>query len=229
MLNGAVWQSRLAQFGGRFAKRRTEFEFALSIHSAAGIDAAKRTLDIVEENTKAIDEKVNMMMEMFQNLASPEERQLTKAVSKLGGSRAIHANGKLLRQLSNEELDGSLSTNAVGTKAGRKRYSLEDLREDLRADPEEIIKNNLVLFSRKFEIQQNRILEELNMAVKREGDRVIQTIVAGPHDRIFDPVSGLFHNLSTTGLFLCLIAGHTYALERDGNITAASVVYRRLL
>jgi hypothetical protein len=132
-------------------------------------------------------------MKMLQAAISPEERRLKKEVERKGGREAVLENETLLIQLGKRELRRVSSSTAIRSKAGDKPYTFEDLREDLRADPEEAIKKNMVVFARKIDVQQHRILEETKATVKREGDRVIEAIGAGSHDRIIDPVIVLFH------------------------------------
>ena len=54
---GAVWEDRLVSFVAIFTKRRGEFEFALSIHTAIGVDKANLKLITVDERTAEIDQK----------------------------------------------------------------------------------------------------------------------------------------------------------------------------
>ena len=41
VLVGPAWEGKLVAFTSTFAKRRMEFEFSLSIHTATGVDAIK--------------------------------------------------------------------------------------------------------------------------------------------------------------------------------------------
>ena len=50
------------------------------------------------------------------------------------------------------------------------------------------IKKNLEVFELKFKMQQRELAEEMRRMVHHEGDRVIEAVTAGPHDRIIDPV-----------------------------------------
>ena len=54
--------------------------------------------------------------------------------------------------------------------------------------PETAIRKNMETFSRKFEILQRELLDEMRRVVVHEGDRVIRSVLAGPHERIIDPV-----------------------------------------
>jgi hypothetical protein len=176
-----------------------------------GVETANETLGDVQQMTAAIDAKVDMMMKMFQSLASPEEAKLSNLIEKNGGSNAVQENDKLLKELSNlQPTDGvssKVGASQISRRTGGKAYSFEDLQDDLHTEPDVAIENNMTIFSRKFEIQQQRLLDEMTAVVKREGDRVIDVLTGGPHDRILDPVSLSFkfninsftNTLSTTG------------------------------
>lgn len=65
-MKGPIWEGRLVKFCGLFTQRRSEFEFALSIHTALGVDAANKTLGDVDKTTREMNEKMELMMRMFQ-------------------------------------------------------------------------------------------------------------------------------------------------------------------
>lgn len=54
---GSVWEGRLVEFVGVFADRRKEFEFALCIHTAVGVDAANLALNTLGEQNAEISQK----------------------------------------------------------------------------------------------------------------------------------------------------------------------------
>ena len=66
------------------------------------------------------------------------------------------------------------------------------VKQELFDSPELAIKKNLELFERKFKMQQRELAEEMQRMVHHEGDRVIEAITSGPHDRIIDPVSPIY-------------------------------------
>jgi hypothetical protein len=65
-LKGPIWEGRLVKFCGLFTQRRGEFEFALNIHTVLGVDAANKTLGDVDKTTREMNEKMELMMRMFQ-------------------------------------------------------------------------------------------------------------------------------------------------------------------
>jgi hypothetical protein len=211
VFKGNFWERRLANIGVGFDDRRTDFQFALSMHTAAGMVTANRTLGHVDDRTQAMDKKMDMMMKMIQAAVSPQERRLREQVDEKGRD-VILEDEKILLQLGGHELRQASRRTTNRSKADGKPYTLEDLRKDLRADPEEAIKKNMDAFALKFKMQQDRILEKMEEAARREGDRVIEAIGAGPHDRITDPVIVLFHVI-VHHAYLSICYHRTYTLS----------------
>ncbi|KAF8210104.1 hypothetical protein K438DRAFT_140561 [Mycena galopus ATCC 62051] len=187
ILKGPVWEGKLVKFAGAFTKRRSEFEFALSIHTALGVDAANRTLSSVDKATQEMNLKMDQMMKMFASLVPPEHKEMMRIVEQKGGPQACQENDKILKELSDLEAKStSLGSASQSTKSAQKTSALEDLKDELTVDPEAAIEKNLTVFSRKFEVQKRQIVDELTKVVEREGDRVISAVTAGPHDKIVD-------------------------------------------
>ncbi len=57
IVTGHKWESVLAKFAGHFHKRRSDFEFALSIHTGLGVDKANAKLDELGDVAKQIEER----------------------------------------------------------------------------------------------------------------------------------------------------------------------------
>ncbi|RPD53442.1 hypothetical protein L226DRAFT_516920 [Lentinus tigrinus ALCF2SS1-7] len=64
---------------------------------------------------------------------------------------------------------------------------LRELKQELADTPAAAMRKNLKIFERRFQMQQREILEEMRKVVIHEGDRVISSVLAGPHERIIDP------------------------------------------
>ncbi|KAJ7925171.1 hypothetical protein B0H13DRAFT_2314677 [Mycena leptocephala] len=189
ILKGPVWEGKLAAFAATFTKRRSEFEFALSIHTALGVDAANQTLGSVDKTTQEMNQKMDMMMKMFQQMVAPEQKEMMRIVEQKGGLQACQENDKILKELSDLEAKSTATPGGAtqSAKTAQKTSALEDLKDDLMVDPDAAMEKNLTVFSRKFEVQKRQIVDELTKVVEREGDRVISAITAGPHDKIIDP------------------------------------------
>ncbi|KAI0298350.1 hypothetical protein B0F90DRAFT_1669084 [Multifurca ochricompacta] len=188
---GPLWDAKLLSYVTLFSKRRQEFEFELSIHTSQGVDKANAKLDTIGDTTKALDEKMNVMMAMFQQLASPEQKQLSELVAKKGGPKALRGNDKILLYLEEaaSKAPGASSTeghHVTRAKPSDANPNADDLRNEIFEDPDVSVEKNQTVFFRKFEIQKRQIIDELTLVVKRESDRVIQEVKGGPHERILD-------------------------------------------
>jgi hypothetical protein len=213
VLLSSVWDAKLLDFVKLFATRRQDFEFELTMHTSQGVDKANAKLDAIGDSTRALNEqfgylyfcssyalilghRMDVMKALFEQLISPEQKQLSDLVAAKGGLRALKDDDKTLLEL---EKTAQKASNAPKAEVGRARreqpkdsaLNAEDLRKDVLEDPNVAVEKNLSVFSRKFEAQKNQIIDELTLVVKRESDRVIQEVKGGPHGRILDRVSGL--------------------------------------
>ncbi|KAJ7498476.1 hypothetical protein FB451DRAFT_1016491 [Mycena latifolia] len=188
VLKGPIWEGKLVKFVGIFTKRRGEFEFALTMHTALGVDAANKAISAVDKTTQEMNAKMDMMMKMFQQFVSPEQREMARLVEQKGGLQACQENDKILKELSDLENKSAGATGPQSAK-GTAGTGLEGLRDELMTDPDAAMEKNMTAFSRKFEVQKRQIIDELSKVVERQGDRVISAITAGPHDKIIDPVT----------------------------------------
>ena len=207
VLQGPVWDGKLTSFVGLFVSRKDEFMFALSIHTAIGVDTANRVLADVEKSTREANERyanprflspyidfscerIDLLLQAFQKLIPPEQQELQKEVTKRGSLKSISESDAELKKLLSNQL--SLADNEVPTtsasKKDQKAYTLADLKKDLEESIDVAVEKNMEVFSRKLEMQQRQLREEVERVVVRESDRVIQAVSGGPHDRIIDRV-----------------------------------------
>ncbi|KAF8589614.1 hypothetical protein K439DRAFT_1404841 [Ramaria rubella] len=146
VLNSAAWQGRLAKYDGLFTRRRSEFDFALNVHTAVGVDTANRTLDDVKDTTLAIDEKVDVMMTVFQSIMPPKDgKKLKRLLNQTGGNKTILESKKPPREPSINNLRGelkSVSSEAVSTTENRKPVGLEEIHHNLHPKPDGAVQNN---------------------------------------------------------------------------------------
>ncbi|KAF7355741.1 hypothetical protein MSAN_01492000 [Mycena sanguinolenta] len=192
LLKSSIWEGKLVKFVGIFTKRRGDFEFALSIHTALGVDAANRAISAVDKTTQEMNAKMDMMMKMFAQFVTPEQREMARLVEQRGGVEACQTNDKVLKELSELEQKSNPAprqgpTSAKGAAGTNSKSGLEDLKDDLKTDIDEAISQNMKAFDRKFEVQTRQIIDEMSKVVERQGDRIIGAITAGPHDKIVDP------------------------------------------
>ena len=133
------------------------------------------------------------MKALFEQLVSPEQKQLAETVAANGGVKALRNNDKMLLELEKpaskaSSVPGADGHRAVWAKPGDAKSIADDLRKDIFEDPDAAVEKNQAVYFRKFEAQKRQIIDELTFLVKRESDRVIQEMKGGPHDRIRDRV-----------------------------------------
>ena len=137
---------------------------------------------------------------MFEQLVSPEQKQLSATVAAKGGVKALRNNDKMLLELDRKVSGAPSASSAEGHRAPRSKsgdtyQNADDLRAEIFEDPDAAVEKNQTVYFRKFEAQKRQIIDELTLVVKRESDRVIQEIKAGPHERILDRVRTLYTSL----------------------------------
>ena len=134
--------------------------------------------------------RIDTMMQFFKSVVIPEQKEITARVRDKGGEAAALENDRLLKEL----LDLYRGTDRVVESSGLRgrrdvaTVGIEDLKLEIREDIEIAVERNAETFSRKYEMQRKLIIDELSRVVHREGDRIIDAVTAGPHDRIIDPV-----------------------------------------
>jgi hypothetical protein len=139
------------------------------------------------------------MIVTFDQLVSPEEKELSALVTTSGGVEALRNNDKVLLVLEEAASRGSRAPGAEGHRAlGTKVGDTDDLKTDIFEDLTAGVERNQGLFFRKFEAQKIQIIDELTLAVQRDSDRVIEEVNGGPHEQIRDRVSCFTPCPSTT-------------------------------
>ncbi|KAH9171873.1 hypothetical protein EDB89DRAFT_2070429 [Lactarius sanguifluus] len=188
---GPVWDDKLLNWVTLFSKRRQAFVLELSIRTSQGVDKANVKLDVIGDATRALDKKMDVLKAMFEQLVSPEQKQLAATVAASGGVKALRNNDEMLLELEKiaSRVPGALS--AEGYRGPRAKASdvnskADALRADVFEDPNAAVAKNQEVYFRKFEAQKHQIIDELRFVVERESDRVIQEMKGGPHNRIRD-------------------------------------------
>jgi hypothetical protein len=132
------------------------------------------------------------MKVLFEQLVSPEQKQLSDLVKAKGGIKVLQNDDKILLDLEKTASKASNSSSVEGprTRQAKPGEDLEanNLKEDILEEPNAAAKKNWVVFSRKFEAQRNQIIDELTLVAQRESDRVIQELKGKAHERIRDKV-----------------------------------------
>ena len=127
------------------------------------------------------------MMEMFrEKFVTPEQRQLAALVKQKGGDAALR-NEQAMKELVVKEALISASTGSEMLRFTRE-FDLMEIQREIQGDPTEAIEKNEESFLGKFRVQIRQIQEDVERAVRQQGDRIISAVTGGPHERIVDPV-----------------------------------------
>lgn len=102
-MQAPVWEEKLSKFITVFAKRREQFEFALTIHISRAVDEANNTLRDVARSNEDMRMKMNAMYELLHTLASPDHKKLAAVVVEKGGAAACQLDENILTELSQLE------------------------------------------------------------------------------------------------------------------------------
>lgn len=180
-----AWEGKLEEFATAFNEHKHALHRDLSTHASLAIDAANRTLASISTITNAGNSATNMAL-VFQLLRSPEERELRKFIESSGGPEKFLQNDNLMTELIARSEKDDLSVNVSPPK------SASDLRMDLQKNLSELLTENQEIFTNKFNALQDDIRTQMESSVARVGDRIIGTILSGPHDRLVDPVRNSF-------------------------------------
>ena len=132
---------------------------------------------------------MEVMLQMFQTLLTPEQKKLANMVEKKGGNAVLDNEG-VMRELVAVEV----SLSSASGRHSNERFDLAEIQHEITGDPTGAIEKNAESFNRKFDMQRRQIQEDIARAVRREGDRIITAVTAGPHDRIVDPVRPTPHS-----------------------------------
>ena len=129
------------------------------------------------------------MNALFQQLVSPEQKRLSELVAEKGGFRVLR-DDKVLLDLEATANESSRQPSVEGPqgKTHASHLKAENLRNDILEDPDAAVEKNWTVFSRKFEVQKNQIIDKLTFVVQRESDRVIREVKGSAHERIRDRV-----------------------------------------
>jgi len=141
-----------------------------------------------------VGRRMEVMLQMFQTLLTPEQKKLADMVEKKGGNAVLDNEGVMKELVAVE-----VSLSSASGRHSNERFDLAEIQHEITDDPTSAIEKNAESFNRKFDMQRRQIQEDIARAVRREGDRIITAVTAGPHDRIVDPVRPTPHSSCLSG------------------------------
>ncbi|TBU21891.1 hypothetical protein BD311DRAFT_869699 [Dichomitus squalens] len=180
VIHSSSWSDEFKGYIQGFMTRRGEFEFTLSLYIGHAVNTANDKL-------VSLEEKMDRVLRYFEACTSPEERELSRLVDLHGGPQAVMRDQDLLREIFETRVTGAGLSGPE--RRGRQGVvdEFKELQEELQMDVQTAIRDNMEQFQAKFIIQQRELEEQMRRTMHREGDRIIDTIISGPHDKILDP------------------------------------------
>ncbi|KAI0766998.1 hypothetical protein C8Q74DRAFT_1369868 [Fomes fomentarius] len=135
-------------------------------------------------------------------------------------------------------LPGATHTTQVEFGQGRAAEldiaEIQLLKTDLLENINTAIQKNFETFERKYEILKGEMIDEMRRIAVHEGDRVISSVLAGPHERIIDPdLYEIWKNMRWRGIVKArhlVLAIHDYYLQQidDQRHSYQDVAARRI-
>ncbi|KAK7683623.1 hypothetical protein QCA50_013461 [Cerrena zonata] len=187
VLKGYSWEAKLVAFAGVFTTRRTEFEQALSIHTARMVGAIHNDVQQVQVSMEAVNAKLEIFTKIFEKLAPQDLVTIKTMVKEQGDVDGVLGNEGALKKLNDYE--NSLDTKDKSDLKSdysrvRSAFSVKDLREELRYDFEVSVQRNWSTFEGKFQLYTRQLQDQLTKTINEANNRVINAVKEGPHDRI---------------------------------------------
>lgn len=178
------WESKFTGVSQQFEEHTIKLRFDLDVHTNRGVVTANQMLARTQADLG------RLMKLVFESLLSTDEREVSLFVERHGGSDKVLQDDVLLSNLF--EIRRSRSSGPrrpAGLQPAEMSLSdeIQELRKETQKDLEKILEESREAFERKFEAQRAQI-EDVRNTVVKEGDRIISTMVSGPHDRIVNKV-----------------------------------------
>ena len=183
---------------------------ALATHTGEATDKTHAAVTRVEEDIAKIRSTFEVLAHQAQG--GPEEASLREVVERHGGVDELLADdqvlGDVLKEIADAEAVPSEEVQPPLYSVGVKK-SDEDLalvKQELAESTREALERNRELFTRKFKLLEERVIQGLHDVTRRESDRVIKELTAGPHEEILDNVcifSYILRTISLTCVLIC--------------------------
>ncbi|KAF9041886.1 hypothetical protein BDZ89DRAFT_1059909 [Hymenopellis radicata] len=185
ILTSFKWEGKFTDLALQFSEHKAGLQFDLQIHASLQLSAANVTLATVNDNVAII------MKMVFTLMRTPEERELMAFITSKGGADKVVKDDALLNALlSKQKVEKGRGDSRAKLGRAEPTLTVKDLREEINKDVEQVLEGNAKTFAEKFEAQRLQI-EEVKVTIRHESDRVIDAVLAGPHERIKD--QDLYH------------------------------------
>jgi hypothetical protein len=175
------WKELFSSWSAKFTDHKNNIRLTLEIRANVKLNAIDKSLSTVTAEVQTSTDMTAMSI-LFDILRSPKEQDLMRWIEQRGGAAAVIKSDDLLKNLVEysrkigfaEELK-PLGGNDDNIKRGEDDMKLlmDTARAEWRTDLDEVLK--------KAEINFGQMFANQGKLVVKEADRVINTMLSGPH------------------------------------------------
>ena len=198
------WEGKFADISRQFEDHTSKLQRDLAVHTNRAVNNANQMLLGIQTN---IDRLTKMI---FERLRTGEEQEISTFVTSKGGAEKVLKSDALMGELMKTQQLRDDHPKYGPVNDDRSATTVLDVRRDATRDLDIVLAENRRTFEQKFEAQQIQ-MDKIRDTVVKEGDRIINTIISGPHDRIVNKVSYLIE-LWEASSHHC--SGHVHCMER---------------
>jgi hypothetical protein len=140
------------------------------------------------------------LISMFGSFKTQQERELSVWISSQGGENEVLQSDEKCKELLERETellrhdeDGMAMQPTSGRGRGGARVApstelIANLRKECREDLEQVLSKNMDVFAKRFEMGLDQLNNDLTNKIEHQGDRIIEALNDGPHNRLKDKV-----------------------------------------
>lgn len=190
------WEGKFGSVSQQFDEHTTKLQSDLAVHTNRGVASANQMLLGIQSDLG------RLMKLVFESFRSSNEREISSFVTRYGGPEKVLKNDILLGDLivlQRQQMDGPRKPACLNPPDRSIQDEVLEVRKETQKDIGKILEENKKTFDQRFEAQRAQI-EEVRSTVVKEGDRIISTIVSGPHDRIVNKVRSSTYFISISAL-----------------------------
>ncbi|KAL1749257.1 hypothetical protein HDZ31DRAFT_27873 [Schizophyllum fasciatum] len=199
VLKSFIYEQRLADFGERFAQRRSSLDLALSVHTVVGVHENGQTLSTMHDSLRGVDGKldalndrldalrapdgsassldtklsaVNAKLELlllFRKLDSPREREISAYVRARGGPNACMGDERALEDLA--RMEAGAVVKGSGATLGRSESTVGGRRVQAQSRRGSIDLSDVFYLKRELQ-------EDLDESLEKNMDRFLRKLGA---------------------------------------------------
>ena len=189
IIKSKIYEEHFAHFIGKFELHRQKLMAIFLAHTAQGVDMINNKVDGLQNNFQDVGEFAREGLALFRRMSAQSTQRETEIMAFIDEHHGIEFclnDDSLFKDLAFRTGDLAMKSSITSSTSGqlnnneqaisKKKLLKETLLKEISEDVHYAFKENMVLFERKLELQQETIL---------------RTLRSGAHDRITDPVSVL--------------------------------------